>query len=83
MGYLPWMFNMSLKPDYAETFTQLMDASGFASTYGPTTTEKRSSWYMHDAAKGCCRWTGHAWPFATSQTLTAVENLLHDYPAQS
>jgi hypothetical protein len=83
MGYLPWMFNMSLKPDFAEAFTQLMDASGFASTYGPTTTEKRSSWYMHEAAEGCCRWTGPAWPFATSQTLTAVENLLHDYPAQS
>jgi hypothetical protein len=83
MGYLPWMFNMSLKSDHAQSFTQLMDASGFASTYGPTTTEKRSSWYMHDAAQGCCRWTGPAWPFATSQTLTAVENLLHDYPAQS
>jgi hypothetical protein len=83
MGYLPWMFNMSLKPDYAEAFTQLMDASSFASTYGPTTTEKRSPWYMHDAEQGCCRWTGPAWPFATSQTLTAVENLLHDYPAQS
>ena len=83
MGYLPWMFNMSLKSDYAEAFTQLMDASGFASTYGPTTTEKRSSWYMHNAAQGCCRWSGPAWPFATSQTLTAVENLLHDYPAQS
>ncbi|HYV27481.1 MAG TPA: glycosyl hydrolase family 65 protein, partial [Candidatus Eisenbacteria bacterium] len=30
---------------------------------------------------GCCKceWDGPVWPFATSQTLTALANLLHDY----
>lgn len=81
MGYIPWMFNM---PDskYISSFTQLMDKDGFSARYGPTTTEKRSKWYMHEAENGCCRWDGPSWPFATAQTLTAVENVLHDYPAQ-
>jgi hypothetical protein len=59
MGYLPWMFNMSLKPDYAEAFTQLMDASGFASTYGPTTTEKTLN-MVH--ARCCTRLLSLDWP---------------------
>ena len=81
MGYIPWMFNM---PDskYISSFTQLTDKNGFAARYGPTTTERRSKWFMYEAEKGCCHWDGPAWPFATAQTLLALENVLHDYPAQ-
>ncbi len=78
MGFLPWMFNMPSSNFSTKPFEQLMDNEGFAATYGPTTLEKRSKWYMHEA-NGCCRWDGPSWPFATSQTLTAVETLLHDY----
>lgn len=81
MGYIPWMFNMSQASNSA-AFAQLKDSQGFAATFGPTTAERRSSWYMYHSEK-CCEWDGPSWPFATSQTLTAVENLLHDYPAQS
>jgi len=30
----------------------------------------------------CCHWNGPSWPFATSQILTGLANLLQDYPAQ-
>ncbi|KAM0264973.1 hypothetical protein ACHAQJ_000489 [Trichoderma viride] len=81
MGYIPWMFNMPQASDIA-AFSQLKDPQGFAATYGPTTAERRSPWYMYSGAN-CLQWDGPSWPYATSQTLTAVENVLHDYPAQS
>jgi hypothetical protein len=81
MGYVPWMFNMPQDSD-ATAFAQLKDSQGFASPYGPTTAERRSRWFMNTGAD-CLQWNGPSWPFATSQVLTAVENLLHDYPAQS
>jgi hypothetical protein len=81
MGYLPWMFNMPTKDFDTTPFEQLKDDKGFAATYGPTTAEERSKWYMYEAG-GCCRWDGPSWPFATAQTLTAVANLLNNYPAQ-
>ncbi|SCN91947.1 uncharacterized protein FFB20_14589 [Fusarium fujikuroi] len=62
-------------------FSQLKDPQGFFSKFGPTTAERRSKWFMYEA-ETCCRWDGPSWPFATSQTLTTIENVLHDCPAQ-
>lgn len=81
MGFIPWMFNMPRASDIA-AFAELLDPQGFAATYGPTTAERRSKWFMYEASS-CCRWDGPSWPYATAQTLTALENVLHDYPAQS
>ncbi|KAJ2970389.1 hypothetical protein NQ176_g8211 [Zarea fungicola] len=79
MGFLPWMFNMPSGNFSAAPFNQLLDQEGgFAAPYGPTTLEQRSKWFMHEA-DNCCRWDGPSWPFATSQTLAAVETLLHEY----
>jgi hypothetical protein len=69
-------------------WSQLMDPQGFYAPYGPTTLEQRSPPYMYDAYTpgagdgGCCHWDGPSWPYATSQTLTGLANLLDDYPAQ-
>lgn len=82
MGFVPWMFNMPQDSSTISAFAQLKDNQGFASAYGPTTAERRSRWFMSTAAN-CLQWNGPSWPFATSQVLTAVENLLHDYPSQS
>jgi hypothetical protein len=82
IGYVPWMFDMPAPSDSA-AWAQLTDPRGFAAPYGPTTVEQRSQWYMYQASDGCCRWDGPSWPFATSQTLTGLANLLDDYPAQS
>ncbi|MEA5360795.1 LamG-like jellyroll fold domain-containing protein [Amycolatopsis sp., V23-08] len=80
IGYLPWMFGAA-QPADATAWSQLLDPSGFASAFGPTTAERRSPFFMKDAGS-CCRWDGPSWPFATSQTLTGLANLLDDYPAQ-
>ncbi|WP_229693085.1 MGH1-like glycoside hydrolase domain-containing protein [Lentzea pudingi] len=82
IGFVPWYFHMPPAANSA-AWAQLTDPQGFASPYGPTTAERRSPWFMKDALTGCCRWNGPSWPFATSQTLTAMANLLIDYPAQS
>ena len=84
IGYIPWYFDI---PDAAQTsaWRQLFDPQGFAAKYGPTTAERRSHWYMHDAEDpkgwdgGCCHWDGPSWPFATAQTLTGMANLLNDH----
>ncbi|WP_394844744.1 RICIN domain-containing protein [Pendulispora brunnea] len=81
MGFIPWMFDMA-PPSASIAFRQLLDPNGFGAPYGPTTTERRSHWFMHEANDGCCRWNGPSWPFATSQILTAVENVLLDYSPQ-
>lgn len=81
IGYIPWYFHMAPAQN-ARAWAQLTDPQGFAAPYGPTTVERRSPWYMKDANLGCCRWSGPSWPFATSQTLTAMGNLLADYPDQ-
>ncbi|MFD1270917.1 trehalase family glycosidase [Streptomyces kaempferi] len=49
MGYLPWMFDMALAAN-AGAFAQLKDSNGFAAPYGPTTVERRSPWFMYQAA---------------------------------
>ncbi|MFD5828260.1 discoidin domain-containing protein [Lentzea sp. NPDC060358] len=82
IGFVPWYFHMAPNANSA-AWAQLKDPQGFAATYGPTTAERRSPYFMRDALSGCCRWNGPSWPYATSQTLTALANLLIDYPAQS
>ncbi|BEL03982.1 hypothetical protein Q0Z83_021730 [Actinoplanes sichuanensis] len=81
IGFVPWMFDM---PDASRSvaWAQVTDPQGFYSAYGPTTAERRSPQFMRDALNGCCRWNGPSWPYATSQVLTGLANLLQDYPAQ-
>ncbi|GAB7036570.1 MULTISPECIES: MGH1-like glycoside hydrolase domain-containing protein [Catenuloplanes] len=81
MGYVPWYFHLP-PAENAVAWAQLTDPRGFAAPFGPATAERRSPWFMHEAPDGCCRWNGPSWPFATSQTLTALANQLLDYPAQ-
>src|SRR5690606_24795005 len=81
IGFVPWYFHMAPEENSA-AWEQLLDPQGFKAQYGPTTVERRSPWFMHEAEDGCCRWDGPSWPYSTSQTLTALGNLLADYPAQ-
>jgi len=79
-GYAPWYFNLP-DPGYEAAWVQLRQREGFWGAYGPSTAERRSpSWQpaptvqQHD-----CLWRGSSWPYATSQTLVALANLLNDY----
>ncbi len=79
IGFIPWLFYQP-PIDRAVAWRQLFDSHGFAGTYGPTTAERRSPRFRF-ASTDQCTWNGPSWPFATTQTLLALANLL-DGPAQ-
>ena len=51
-----------------------MRDDGFFSEYGLTTVERSNERYLYEIDH-CCLWNGYVWPFATSQTLTALINV--------
>jgi hypothetical protein len=77
IGYLPWYFNLPDK-GYEEAWKQVVDEQGFLAPYGLTTAERRHPAFRTHGA-GRCEWDGAIWPFASSQTLTAMANLFNNY----
>jgi hypothetical protein len=78
IGFIPWAFNLP-DPGYELAWAQLMDTSGFRAPYGITTAERRHSQFRSHGCCGC-EWDGAVWPFATSQTLVGLANVLRNYP---
>ncbi|MGC3958981.1 MAG: trehalase family glycosidase [Verrucomicrobiota bacterium] len=80
IGFIPWMFAL---PDsgkgYEAAWAQLIDSQGFSAPFGITTAERRHPEFRSHGV-GTCEWDGAVWPFATSQTLYALANVLRDYP---
>jgi hypothetical protein len=78
IGYVPWQFNL---PDegkgYDAAWKFLMDPQYFFAPFGPTTAERNDPMFL--VTKGCCWWSGQSWPYATTQTLVAMANLLNNY----
>ena len=79
IGFIPWYFNLpDDQPRYGEAWLQAADPRGFSAPYGQTTAEQRHpAFRTHGVGK--CEWDGAVWPFATSQTLTAMANYLNNY----
>lgn len=79
LGYIPWYFEL---PDdsasYGQAWDQLRDTAGFKTRWGITTAERRSPFFRTHGT-GHCEWDGAVWPFATTQTLKGLGNLLRDY----
>lgn len=75
IGYIPWQF-YSPAPNHSVAWRQLFDPQGFAGKYGPTTAERRSPRFRF-ASDDQCTWNGPSWPYATTQTLLALANLLN------
>ncbi len=77
IGFIPWYFDIPTD-DKSVAWKQLMDDQGFLAPYGQTTAERRSSEFR---THGCCKceWDGAIWPFATSQTMVGLANLLNNY----
>lgn len=77
VGYVPWYFDI---PDRGKdvAFEKLLLKEYFSALYGLTTAEQRHPDFMkhHDHE---CLWNGPVWPFATSQTLVALANVLRRY----
>ena len=59
-----------------------MDPKGFYAPYGPTVAEQRHPKFSISYEGHDCQWNGPSWPFATSVTLTALANVLNDYPQE-
>ena len=77
IGFIPWYFHLP-GPEKSAAFAHLMDEEGFAAPWGITTAERRHPRFMFKHNHECL-WNGPVWPFATSQTLVALANHLHDH----
>ena len=78
IGYVPWQFNLPEKgKGYERAWRFLMDSTRFLARFGPTTTERRDPQFY--ISPTCCWWSGNSWPYATTQTLVAMANLLNEY----
>ncbi|MFA9390219.1 MAG: glycosyl hydrolase family 65 protein [Prolixibacteraceae bacterium] len=77
IGFIPWYFNIP-SDDQTNAWKQINTEEGFLAPYGLTTAERRHPEFR---THGCCKceWDGAIWPFATSQTLTGLANLLNNY----
>ncbi len=75
IGYVPWQFPL-LEGDrkFEVAWKKLMDRDGFYADFGPSTVERNDPMFL--LQKSCCWWSGQSWPYATSQTLKALANLL-------
>jgi hypothetical protein len=80
IGYIPWGFYVPT-PAHDVAWNQLFNLDGFAGNFGPTTAERRSPRFRF-ASDDQCTWNGPSWPYATTQTLLALANLLNG-PAQN
>jgi hypothetical protein len=80
IGFIPWYFHLP-EPGkgYEVAWKQLTDETGFKAPWGITTAERRHPAFRTHGT-GTCEWDGAVWPYATSQTLTALGNVLRDYP---
>lgn len=80
IGYVPWEFNLpNDEAKYATAWNQLIDTAGFAAPWGLTTAERREPTFRTRGSGHSCEWDGALWPFATSQTLKGLSNLLTNY----
>jgi hypothetical protein len=80
-GYVPWYFNM---PDnhqgYEEAWHAFIDrTNGFKGPNGLSTAEMKHPLIYRVRPQGGCAWDGPLWPFAETQALVALANLLNNY----
>lgn len=77
IGYLPFLYGLAEKGEEG-AFRLLFDETCFAAPYGPTTADRSHPRFMKCTVNHECLWDGPSWPYATSQTLSAMEKILHD-----
>jgi hypothetical protein len=78
IGFIPWMFGLA-EPKHAVAWWEITDPSGFFAPRGLTTAERRHPDFRTHGT-GTCEWDGAVWPFATSQTLNGLINVLRGPP---
>lgn len=84
IGYTPWYFNLPDKDEgYEVAWSQIKDPEGFKANFGPTVAEQRHPEFEVSYDGHECKWNGPSWPYASSVTLTAMANVLNNYPQES
>jgi hypothetical protein len=80
IGFVPWQFNMPMAGYERAWENTITNPASFYTKYGPRTVEKSDAYYLQPYQRGqCCHWNGPLWPYATTQTLAAMSNLLNHY----
>lgn len=80
IGFIPWYFALPEAGRGFETaWSQFTDEGGFKAPFGLTTAERRHPEFRTHGT-GTCEWDGAIWPYASSQTLTALAVALRQYP---
>lgn len=83
IGFIPWYFELPAdNNEFGEAWEQLRDPQGFDAPMGITTAERRDPEFRSSGV-GTSEWDGAVWPFATTQTLRGLINLLNDYDQHS
>jgi hypothetical protein len=78
IGFIPWMFNLpGAGKNFEAAWSQFTDTNAFRAPFGITTAERRHPQFRSHGV-GKCEWDGAVWPFATSQTLVALANVLRE-----
>ena len=78
IGFIPFAFNLARR-EHAVAWRQLNAPGGFNAPWGLTTAEQRHPQFRKHGT-GTCEWDGAVWPFATSQTLAGLANVLRGPP---
>jgi hypothetical protein len=76
IGYVPWQFNLP-DPGFENAWRFLMDTNYFFAPFGPSFVGRNDPMFVLKTS--CCWWSGQSWPYATTQTLKALANLLQNY----
>jgi hypothetical protein len=77
IGFIPWYFNLP-EAGCEQAWRQIKDPAGFNAPMGLTTAERRHPAFRANGV-GTCEWDGAVWPFASTQTLVALANVLRNY----
>ncbi len=77
IGFIPWYFDLP-ESGYEQAWQQLTDQEGFKAPMGITTAERRHPEFRSHGV-GTCEWDGAVWPYATSQTLVGLANVIRNY----
>lgn len=84
-GIVPWTHEV---PDDTEEFAaawkHVLDSERLAGPFGLRTVEPTYEHYMrvwrYEGDQTECHWNGPSWPYQTTQVLTALANVLDNYP---
>ena len=84
IGLIPWYFSLPAdEKKYSKAWDELVDQKGFTAPWGITTAERRHPLFRTHGSGHGCEWDGAVWPFATTQTLRGLSNMLTSYKNHS